>query len=233
MLKSSSDFSPVFVLVVIAFLGCNKEKPQGADAKSGVEVPAKPAATSSIAPKTGTSQPAFDISLEGYKATKLGAAIYSGSLEKFTGLVEQGAPIDQCLTDDTYVFEALYAAIAFGKKNLVEHILKNKLYSDINKVYSEDSETPLTLACALENKADGLEISKLLISNGANVDGAGDSGGEGTKAPLFIAVKQNNVELVRLLIEKGAKKDITNSAGASPLTRAEESEFSEIVNLLK
>ena len=235
MLKSSSSVLPLSVLAIIAFLGCNKQKEraQGAEIKSGAESPAKSEPAAAATPETPASKPAFDISLEGYKATSLGEAIHSGSLEKFTSLVQQGAPLDQCLTDDTYVFDALYASIAFGNKDLVEYILKNKLYTDINKAYSEDSETPLTLACALENKADALEISKLLITNGAKVNGVGDSGGEETKAPLFIAVKQYNVELVRHLLEKGAHKEIPNSSGATPLTVAEESGFSDIVALLK
>ena len=235
MLKSKSNVLSLSILVAIAFPGCKKEKEshQGAEVKSGVETPAKSKSAPPAAPEAAASNPAFDISLEGYKATNLGEAIHSGSLEKFTSLVQQGAPLDQCLTDDTYVFDALYASIAFGKKDLVEYILKNKLYTDINKAYSEDSETPLTLACALENKADALEISKLLIADGAKVDGVVDSGGEDPKTPLFAAVRQGNVELVRLLVEKGAKKDIVNIIGITPLTAAEEDGFSDIATLLK
>ncbi len=233
MSKSSSNYLQIFAFAAMAFLGCNKESSQRVETKSRPEVPAKLAAKDSIVPKSGTSQPSFNTSLEGYKASILGSAIYSGSLEKFIGLIQQGASIEKCLTDDTYVFDALYAAIAFGKKDIVEYMVKNKLYTDINKSYTEESETALTLACAIENKADALEISTLLISNKANVDGAGSSGSEDIKIPIFIAVNQSNVELVRLLISKGAKKDITNSAGASPLMVAEERGLSEIISLLK
>ncbi len=233
MLKSNNRIFLGFVVATISLMGCNHEKAISKDTKSKIETTVKSAPADTVAPKSDSSQFSFGVSIEGYKASKLGEAINSGSVEKFKDLVQKGAPIDKCLTDETYVYDALYAAIAFNKKDIVEYVIQNKMYSDINKTYSEDSETPLTLACAIQNKVDALQVSRLLISNGANVNGAGDSGGESTKTPLFIAVNQNNVELVRLLLEQGAKKAITNSAGASPLSAAKESGFSEIVDLLK
>ena len=233
MLKSSNKLFLLFALTTISFLGCNHEKSDTKDLKNEGEKTAKSVLVDSIAPKTNPAPFSFDIQIEGYKASELGEAIHSGSVEKIKALIQSGAPIDKCLTDETYVYDALYAAIVFNKKEIVEYLVQNKLYTDINKTYSEEAETPLTLACAIQNKLDALQISQLMITNGANVNGAGESGGEDTKTPIFIAVNQNNIELVQVLLEKGAKKDISNSSGASPLTAAEEKGFSEIANVLK
>jgi ankyrin repeat protein len=185
----------------------------------------------SAAPDTAVTK--FDISIEGYHSTQLGQAVYAGDVNKVQGLINKGASIEQCLTDETYVYDLLYTALAFKKTELVRYVLKNKLYKSVNTIYSEEAETPLALACNLTNSKEALEIAASLIALGANVNGAGESGGENTHYPLFIALSGNNVSLAKLLIEHGANKDIKNERGETPLSIAQKKGFEDILRLLK
>lgn len=133
----TGPLSSAALLLSGTLLACNKG-----------EAPKSPATDSAPSAAIGN---AFDTSFEGYKSTKLGAAIYEGSLEDFKTLIRAGASPESCLTDETYIFDALYAALAFDRRAILDHILQSNLYKDINKTYTEESETPLTLACAIRS----------------------------------------------------------------------------------
>lgn len=242
MWRSNSKPFLVGPICCILFFGCEREKSE-AKLQQPQQQAQSPAQTSSSAPQTSTrdtstvkpetTKVSFDIPIKGYQATRLGEAIYNDSLDLFKSLLEKGAPLNKSLTDGTYEYDALYAALAFDKRDILEYIMQQKKFSDINETYSEDAETPLTMACTIKNKADALAVSKVLVENGANVNGAGPSGGERTKYPLLSAVNQDNVELVKYLIEKGAKKDIADNSGKSPGAIAVEKGFSDLAALLQ
>jgi hypothetical protein len=88
------------------------------------------------------------------------------------------------------LFNASTAAISFGKPEIPGHPLAKKLFSDLNKATTGESECPLTLAASFPEKETATRMAELLIASGAKVDGVGDRGGEETKAPLFEAVKR-------------------------------------------
>lgn len=201
--------------------------------KKNIDPVASVTPANQVEKKADTSESVYNIPVEGYKATSLGDAIHSGDLEKVKGLIERGATIEQCLTDETYIYDALHTALTFGKMEIIRYIIANKLYADVNKTYTEEAETPLSLACTLKNNDEAFQISDLLISLGANVNGSGASGGEYTMYPLILAVRQNNLNLVKLLTEHGANKDITDENGNTPLSVAEKNGFIDIVNFLK
>jgi ankyrin repeat protein len=179
-----------------------------------------------------TTQVEFGASIEGYKTTPLGLAVYSGDTTRFQELIKQGASIEKCLTDETYIFDILYTAFVFNKIEFIRYILANKLYTDANETYTEEAETPLTLACSLHDSNEAFEIAQSLIDSGANVDGAGESGGEQTKYPIIIAVNRKNFSITKLLIDHGAKKNVTNALGETPLVIAQKNGIQEIVDLL-
>lgn len=235
MLKLNNRLSATAIIILALLAGCNRQKAADDQPKGKPEAPVShsAAAPDTMAPKQESSQPTFAHDIEGYKASDLGEAIYQDSLTKFKVLVEKGASVEKCLTDETYIYDALYAALVFGRVDLIKYIVQNNQYSDINKTYSEDAETPLTLACNMQDKDEALQIAQLLIENKAKVDGSGPSGGEETKYPLLIAVKRNNIALTQALIEKGARKDVAENSGATAGSIAADSGFSEIAELVK
>lgn len=171
--------------------------------------------------------------IDGYTASDLGKAVYSNNIQLVKELVEKGASTTNCLATEMYEFDLLFAAIEFAKVDIVRYVLDNKLYTSINKVYTEESETPLTLACALETTQDTVTIAELLIKNGADINGAGSVGGDYTYYPLITAIKKGNVQLAKLLIDNGAKTDIEDNQGKTPVSYAQESGNQAMIDLIK
>lgn len=235
MLKSNNSLSIYAVLALILLVGCDRQNSGSHQSKTKTERADTLNATKGniVLETQDSSLTPFPHAIDGYKASEMCRAIYQDSLKKFTALVFEKASVESCLTDDTYIYDALYAALVFGKRDIVEYVVQNKLFTDINVTYSEDAETPLTLACSIPNKSDGLNIAKLLIANGAKVDGSGPSGGEETKYPLIISTQTNNVALTQLLIQNGADKNVASGSGATAISIATDSGFSEIIELLK
>lgn len=175
----------------------------------------------------------FKFTIDNFTATELGKTCYEGDLTKIESLINSKVSYEECLKDEIYVYDLLYTALVFNKKDIVNYVLNNKLYNSINITYTEDSETPLTMACSMSKMEDAVQVAETMIALGANVNGNGSSGGDYTKYPLIIAVKQNYSDLVKLLLKNGAKKDILNEQGETPLKIAEENNFSEIIKLLE
>ena len=67
-----------------------------------------------------------------------------------------------------------------------------------------------------------------MIDAGADVNGAQ---GDGT-TPLHWAVYKVDVELIRLLLERGAKPDVMNNYGSSPLAEAAKVGNAQLVEIL-
>ncbi len=235
MLKLNNRLSAAPILILALLAGCNRQKAAEGQPNVKPEAPVSHSVSTPapLAPKQDSSQPTFSHAIEGYTASDLGEAIYQDSLMKFRDLIGKGASIEKCLTDETYIYDALYTALVFGRVDLIKYIVENNQYSDINKTYSEDAESPLTLACNMQDKDEALQIALLLITKGAKVDGSGPSGGEETKYPLLIAAKRNNVALTKALIEKGARKEVAENSGATATSIASDSGFSEIAEMVK
>ena len=175
----------------------------------------------------------FGFNVETYTATELGVACYESDTTKIQSLINSGFSIEECLTDDVYVYDLLYAAFVLGKAEIVHFVLNNKLYASVNETYTEDAETPLTMACSFVNQKKALEFAQVLVSLGANVNGAGKSGGDYMKYPLVIAVSNNNIELTGFLLKNGANIEVRNSSDETILEIAENNNFQDIVSLLK
>lgn len=232
MLKLNSSKILIIGIVVMVFLNCKSEKKEIHEQIKKVDT----LSVINASDLTNTTNIAildsFGIAIEGYNATRLGQAVYTGDTATVGTLIKGGASFAKCLTDETYIYDILYAALVFNKIDIVRYVLKNKLYKSINATYSEEAETPLTLACGFKDSSDALEIADTFISLGANVDGAGESGGEQTIFPLLVAVNQNNVRLTKLLIENHANRNIVNENGISLLQIAQQKGFEGIVSLL-
>lgn len=233
ILKFSIKKALVFSIAFSGIINCTGGKDNVQEQKKPVVSTTVGAAKAQTNPPADTTQAAFTISLKGYKATELGQAVYAGDLGKVRELVNKGAPTGKCLTDETYVYDLLYSALAFNRIDLVRYVLKNKLYTSVNTTYTEDAETPLTMTCNLKDSSGAVEIADSLIKLGAKANGAGASGGERTMYPLFIAVNRHNFRLTKLLLENHADKEIKNEAGETPADVAKKEGFEDILKLLK
>lgn len=80
---------------------------------------------------------------------------------------------------------------------------------------------------------EGEKLKKIeqLVAEGANVNFVDTNRISDT--PLHIAVREKHVEIVKFLIEKGAKLNIKNSRGKTPLDIAERIGLKEIITILK
>ncbi|HMA65211.1 MAG TPA: ankyrin repeat domain-containing protein, partial [Chitinispirillaceae bacterium] len=207
MLKLNSNH--ILIVILLTFTFC-ANKGETKSTRSSVDS----SKTTLVQPDTTpVNEPSVTATMEidGYTASELGRAVYANNLQLVKVLVEKGASTTNCLATEMYEFDLLFAAIEFAKIDIVKYVLDNKLYTSINKVYTEESETPLTLACALENLHDAASIAELLIKNGADVNGAGSVGGDYTYYPLINAIKKGNVQLTKLLIDNGAKPGIEDN----------------------
>jgi tetratricopeptide (TPR) repeat protein len=74
-----------------------------------------------------------------------------------------------------------------------------------------------------------VEVVKLLLQKGANVDEKNFTGG----TALMAALEQGQIEIIKLLIGKGADVNIKDINGATPLRKAKEMGRSDIMELLE
>ena len=176
------------------------------------------------------------------------AAMVNGNIDVVKVLIDTGADINAV---ESYLNKtALLMAIEYSDNETIELLIKYK--ADINHIDNEGN-APIDIATRL-NKTD---IVNLLIKNGApndlaraikygvtdqveyllskskNID-ALDSNGD---TALTLAIKENNVNLVKMIINKGANINIISfinnySDEYSPLMIASKNGNKEIVNLL-
>jgi hypothetical protein len=114
----------------------------------------------------------------------------------------------------------LMHAIKTGNKNLAEILIREGADTGIG---DKQQRTPLWL-CTIFNRAD---IAKMLINNGAALEER-----IGYNSPLYNAIKHDNTETTKVLIELGANPNIINRDHQTPLHVAVFRKNYEIVKLL-
>jgi ankyrin repeat protein len=122
-------------------------------------------------------------------------AVARGKLEVSKYLIEKGANLEKLnMTGDSI----LNTAISWGYSNLVKLLLESGLSPSYRG--SPEKLYPLFSACLCKE----LDIAKLLIKHGANVN-ITETYEDGKKwNPLAVAISSNSPELVKLLIQNGA-----------------------------
>lgn len=116
----------------------------------------------------------------------------------------------------------LHWAAYFGHGKVVELLLRHKA-----KVELKDTIGNRPLDFAVQENF--LPIAEMLVTNGANLNEAGKWYGQ---FPLHIAVRNGNVEGVRLLLRHGANVNSVEINSATPLDFAIMGDSPEIVQLL-
>ncbi|TBX69133.1 ankyrin repeat domain-containing protein [Flavobacterium silvisoli] len=119
----------------------------------------------------------------------------------------------------TIIFAGL-ALVAFANVSLASTVSNNAISKEV--VMSTNS--PL---CTAIYKGD-LNTVKKFIEYGADVNE--ESNG---MTPLMFAARYNKVEIIKYLLEKGAKKDVKDERGYTALKYAEFSNSTDAIAILK
>lgn len=135
--------------------------------------------------------------------TALDYAVIYKEAEIAKYLLEKGAILSlksiQRIVSENYNIEFV--------KLLIERV------ANVDAKYTESGVTALMYAA----KYGRVEVAKLLIEKGANVNLQGDRG----ETPLIMGIDAGSIEMVSLLIEKGANLEIAeNTNGTTPLIEA-------------
>ena len=128
-------------------------------------------------------------------------AVKSGSVEEVERLLEQGADV-HC-TDGEYGLPPIHRIGDKPSVPVVQLLLSHG--ADVNAMQSEGSPLMMCAYCGY------LELAKVLLKNGAEVDLAVPEGGE---TALHMASVTGMLEVARLLVEAGA--DVKPSSKQRP-----------------
>lgn len=162
-----------------------------------------------------------------YQLYPLGVACCNNDMATIKRLLA-GKDEPMAMGNDFYEFDIFYTAIYFDKEDVLEYALTR--YEDINnRVYSDEyGLTLLTYACKLSN----IKLARILLEHGINVNGCQSLCDTYKVYPIMEAIANNNIELVKLLLEYHADLDIKDSNGNTPLALAKEMDAKEIKDLL-
>lgn len=127
----------------------------------------------------------------------------------FHFLLEKGANLESL---DIYGRTALQRACLTSQEKTVKLLLQAKPV--INFKDEKYGMTALHYAAATTNTST--EICQLLLDHGAELDGIDNFG----STPVFKALYQNNMKLLRYLAERGAKLELQDNEGFTLLHRA-------------
>lgn len=162
-----------------------------------------------------------------YQLYPLGVACRNNDMETIKQLLAaKDEPM--AMGNDCYEFDILYTAIYFDKEDVLKYALNR--YKDINnRLYSDEyGLTLLTYACKLSN----VKLARILLEHGIDVNGYQSPYDTYKVYPIMEAIANNNIELVKLLLEYHANLDIKDSSGNTPIALAEEIGAKKVEDLL-
>lgn len=147
-------------------------------------------------------------------------AVQSGSAEKVNAAILDGASVHTRAIDGTPV---IVLAASQRKLDLVKLLIENGARPDDKSKI--DQTTALTLAASNGD----LEIVVYLLDHKADIDQTGAL----RETALIKAVRSMRIDVTKLLVERGANVEETDSTGATPLDIAQRNGSSELVGILK
>lgn len=136
-------------------------------------------------------------------------------------LFEQGAKLMYKEKRNLNSGSLLYIAVNHSNNKLVELLLSNEIELNDN---SENPQQNSALFLASQN--GNLEIAKVLIQNGANLNYANEMG----ETPLIVATMKNWSGIVSLLLKYGAQTLCKDKKGKIALDYATQKEIIELLN---
>ncbi len=141
---------------------------------------------------------------EGYVANILQRSIIENNLDTFALLIAKGANVS---IEDKDQKTLLYYATKHNRQEMIRVLIQKEADKRLNK-----SEVTPLIAAICNNDT---EVAARLIEEGANIFAEDKSG----KPPVYHAAKQNNEELVEMLIKREAGK-CKNTIGLTPVNIA-------------
>ena len=162
-----------------------------------------------------------------YQLYPLGVACRNNDMATIKRLLA-GEDEPMAMGNDFYEFDIFYTAIYFDKEDVLKYALAR--YKDINnRLYSDEyGLTLLTYACKLSN----VRLARILLEHGISVNGYQSPYDTYKVYPIMEAIANNNIELVKLLLEYHADLNIKDSNGNTPLALAKETGAKEVEDLL-
>ena len=163
--------------------------------------------------------------------TPLHYALHNDYVPMAKVLLDYNASIN---TQDSVGNTLLHYAAIFGRVDIVKLFLQKK--DTFKDEQSKNGYTPLNLAVSHihpdhSNEKQQIEIAKLLIDAFPHwMDINGEREGY---YPLHNAIVKNSLNMVKLLVEKGANLEVKNSKGQTPLQFAEQQNNDTIKEFLQ
>ena len=168
-------------------------------------------------------------------------------------LINKGASVNTTLRNGSTILHSIAHGNTEFTVELIDLLINNGL--DI-KANDKHGQTSFYLACfrkddslanyLLEKGADvnsgkvvpihaassfsSASLVAKLIDNGANIN---DQSSPQKDTPLHYAAAEGNIEVIKMLLEKGADTKLTNSLGRTALANASLKNNTEAINLLK
>ena len=132
-------------------------------------------------------------------------AVRKSNLENVSSLVRRGAKVNK---PERGGATPLLLAVHLNRPEIMTYLLNQGASVNLDDSY----DTPLTVAVRKQH----LEIVKVLVDSGAKINVVNIDG----LSPLFWAIKQDDVKLLKLLTRKGIPKKAKDSSGDSPFIAA-------------
>lgn len=143
-------------------------------------------------------------------------AIWCNNPAEVSKLIDDGADLNKIgIIFQDEPTSPLSLACKMGHVDVVKILIQKKV--DLN-MSGHDGKTALHYTCEGderrdEKKEDLLEILKLLIKNGANMEAMNNMG----CTPLFSACEVDDVDMVKLLVQSSCKVNVQSMNGDSPM----------------
>lgn len=186
---------------------------------SGMKTPAikKAIDLSKLPPEPGLKDEQEVDARNVFGCTRLIYRARDGDVENMRKLIDAGADVNARTNDG---MTPLHWAVKEGRLGAVKLLISKGAY--VNMI---SGEGPLTQT-VVSNRRNSLEIAKILIDNGADVNEKGIGG----HTPLFWAAMNGNASMARLLMENGAEFVATRHK-ETPLSRAAGNAHTDVIDL--
>lgn len=175
--------------------------------------------SSSIKKNKGTD---FDVKTGRFDSTPLHDASEKNDIEAISYLLENGADIE---AENKLGQTALFTAAANKCSKAIYHLI---LKANIKHILPDTKKN--IIHCILDNciNLNPFQIIEYCICKGINVNAQDNLG----NTPLHYAVKNNLIDIARLLLKRGADKNIRNSDKETPLDIATADGDAKMIQLL-